>query len=154
MNSTATLRTPPLIEAPDMSLTVASALLEVVAARAESEGILLAAAVVDRGGNLVASMRMDNAQLGAISLAFDKAVTAASFGQPTRAWSASSAPGGSDWGLAHTLGGRAVVFPGGVPVFSQGDLVGALGVSGAASDMDEKCAIAAVRSTGLETGSA
>ena len=132
-----------------MSLAVANALLDRVAGQADTDGICLAAAVVDRGGNLVASMRMDNAQLGAMSLAFDKAVTAVSFGYPTRAWSASSAPGGSDWGLAHTLGGRAVGFPGGVPVFADGALVGGLGVSGAASDVDEKCALGAILSAGL-----
>lgn len=138
-----------LVVAPDMSLAVATSLLEGVTAHAGDEGIRLAAAVVDRGGNLVASVRMDNAQLGAMSLACDKAVTAVSFGHPTRAWSTSSAPGGSDWGLAHTLGGRAVVFPGGVPVFADGVLVGGLGVSGAASDVDEKCALDAVESAGL-----
>jgi uncharacterized protein GlcG (DUF336 family) len=138
-----------LVVAPDMSLVVASALLDGVTAHAGGEGIRVAAAVVDRGGNLVASVRMDNAQLGAMSLAFDKAVTAVSFGHPTRAWTTSSAPGGSDWGLAHTLGGRAIVFPGGVPVFADGVLVGGLGVSGAASDVDEKCALVAVQSAGL-----
>jgi len=134
-----------------MSLAVANSLLDRVAGQAGTDGICLAAAVVDRGGNLVASMRMDNAQLGAMSLAFDKAVTAVSFGYPTRAWSTSSAPGGSDWGLAHTLGGRAVVFPGGVPVFADGALVGGLGVSGAASDIDEKCALGAILSAGFTT---
>lgn len=140
-----------LVIAPDMSLAAATALLDGVTAHAGAEGIRLAAAVVDRGGNLVASVRMDNAQLGAMSLACDKAVTAVSFGHPTRAWSASSAPGGSDWGLAHTLGGRAVVFPGGIPVFADGVLVGGLGVSGAASDVDENCAMAAVQAVGLAT---
>ena len=140
--------TAPLVVAPDMSMAVATALLAGVAARADGEGVRLAAAVVDRGGNLVASVRMDGAQLGAMSLALDKAVTAVSFGHPTRAWATSSAPGGSDWGLAHTLGGRAVVFPGGVPVFADGSLVGGLGVSGAASDVDEQCALDAVQAVG------
>lgn len=152
MNSTSVPPAEALIVAPDMSLAVATSLLHGVVTHADSQGICLAAAVVDRGGNVVASLRMDNAQLGAMSLALDKAVTAVSFGHPTRAWSVSSAPGGSDWGLAHTLGGRAVVFPGGVPVFAGGALVGGLGVSGAASDVDEKCAIDAVVSTGLGAG--
>jgi glc operon protein GlcG len=154
MDRTVTAGSAPLVVAPDMSLAVAAALLDGVTEHADGEGIRLAAAVVDRGGNLVASLRMDNAQLGAMSLACDKAVTAVSFGHPTRAWADSSAPGGSDWGLAHTLGGRAVVFPGGVPVFADGVLVGALGVSGAASDVDEKCALGAVQSAGLTASSA
>jgi uncharacterized protein GlcG (DUF336 family) len=143
---------PALAHAPDMSLAVAEKLLAEVKTEAVARGVRLAAVVVDRGGNPVASMRMDRAQLGAASLASDKAVTAASFGHPTRAWLASSAPGGSDWGLAHTLGGRAIVFPGGVPVYVGDELVGGLGVSGAAADVDEACAEAAVRSRGLTPG--
>jgi glc operon protein GlcG len=140
-----------LVQAPDMSLAVAEALLQVVKQEAGARDVRLAAAVVDRGGNLVASIRMDLAQLGACSLALDKAVTAVSFGHPTRAWATTSAPGGSDWGLAHTLQGRAIVFPGGVPVFAGSELVGALGVSGAASDVDEGCAEGAVDALGLRT---
>jgi uncharacterized protein GlcG (DUF336 family) len=135
---------PDLVVAADMSLSVAQALLDEVQSQATARGVRLAAAVVDRGGNTVACMRMDGAQLGAGSLALDKAVTAVSFGHPTRAWLSSSAPGGSDWGLAHTLGGRAIVFPGGLPVFAAGGLVGGVGVSGTASDVDEACAEAAV----------
>jgi len=96
-------------------------------------------------------VRMDGAQLGALPLAVDKAFTAVSFGHPTRAWAESSAPGGSDWGLGTSLGGRAVVFPGGVPLFADGELVGGLGVSGAASTVDEACAEAAARACGVLT---
>lgn len=138
-----------LVGGADMSLDVARALLAGVAEQARGRAVTLAAVVVDRGGNLVAAQRMDHAQLGAASLAHDKAVTAVSFGHPTSAWTTSSAPGGSDWGLAHTLGGRAIVFPGGVPVYADGDLVGALGVSGAASEIDAACAEAAVLALGL-----
>lgn len=139
-----------LVAAPDMSLQVADGLLAGVKREADARGVLLAAAVVDRGGNTVASMRMDHAQLGAASLALDKAITAVSFGYPTAAWRDSSAPGGSDWGLAHTLGGRAIVFPGGTPVFASAQIVGALGVSGAASEVDEACAQNAVGAVGLD----
>ena len=140
-----------LVVAADMSLGAAEALLEGVKRESQARGARLAAVVVDRGGNLVASMRMDRAQLGAASIAMDKAVTAASFGHPTRAWAASSAPGGSDWGLAGTLGGRAIVFPGGVPIFADGQLIGALGVSGAASEVDDACAEGAAAALGLGT---
>jgi glc operon protein GlcG len=141
----AAARDVPLMAVSDMSLEVAERLIARVQTEALARDVRLAAAVVDRGGNLVASARMDHAQLGAGSLALDKAVTAVSFGFPTSAWTASSAPGGSDWGLAHTLAGRAIVFPGGVPVFFGEDLVGAVGVSGAASEVDEACAVIAVQ---------
>lgn len=140
-----------LVRTRDMSLAAARALLASVEKESRLRGVALAATVVDRGGNPVASMRMDGAQLGALSLATDKAITAASFGHPSGAWASSSVPGESDWGLAGTLGGRAIVFPGGVPVFADQDLVGALGVSGAAADVDEQCAETAVAANGLRS---
>jgi uncharacterized protein GlcG (DUF336 family) len=140
-----------LVHRLDMSCALGKQLLDAVQVAAAERGVALAAAVVDSGGNLVAAIRMDGAQLGALSLGTDKAFTAVSFGHPTSAWAASSAPGGSDWGLGTTLGNRAIVFPGGVPLYSDGQLVGALGVSGAASTTDEKCAEQAAQACGLRT---
>lgn len=140
-----------LINSSDMSHELAQGLVSAVQAAAADHGVRLAAAVVDRGGNVVAAARMDGAQLGALSLGVDKAFTAVSFGHPTSMWASSSAPGGSDWGLGTTLGGRAIVFPGGVPLYSDGQLVGGLGVSGAASTTDESCAETAATSCRLET---
>ncbi len=140
-----------LVNAPDMSLELAERLLAEVKNSAGRMGLRVAAVVVDRGGNPVAAVRMDGAQLGAISLATDKAFTAVSFGHPTAKWSTSSSPGGGDWGLAGTLGGRAIVFPGGLPVYSDGSLIGGLGVSGAASEDDESCGRDALAATGMKS---
>lgn len=137
----------------DVSSALALELVAAVHRECERRGIQLAAAVVDRGGNLVAAARMDDCQLGALGLAVDKAFTAVSFGAPTSAWVERSAPGGSDWGLGQTLGGRAIVFPGGVPLFVGGQLIGGVGVSGAASAIDEECALAAIAACGLDVGS-
>ena len=136
---------------PDMSLAIAESLLDELKTAAATLGIALAGVVVDRAGHPVASCRMDGAQLGASSIASDKAYTAAAFGQPTAAWTNSSGPSGADWGMAGALGGRCIVFPGGVPVYSEHFLLGALGVSGAASAVDESCAEKAVYATGLST---
>lgn len=134
---------------PDMSLALAEALLDGVKKEATAAGYALSAVVVDRAGNPVASCRMDGAQLGAASIASDKAYTAVAFGQPTAAWAQSSAPAGSDWGMAGALGGRCIVFPGGLPVFAGQQLIGAVGVSGAASSVDHVCAENAIASNGL-----
>lgn len=140
-----------LVTAPDMSLELAEMLLAAVKHSARRTGLRLAAAVVDRGGNPVAAIRMDGAQLGAVSLATDKAFTAVSFGHPTAKWASSSSPGGSDWGLSSALAGRAVVFPGGLPVYTGGSLIGGLGVSGAASEVDEGCGAEALAATGTSS---
>ncbi len=139
-----------LLTVRDVSTAVALELITRVHQESADRGLCLAAAVVDRGGNLVAAARMDGAQLGSLGLATDKAFTAVSFGHPTSAWASSSGPGGSDWGLAGSLGGRAIVFPGGIPLYDSGELVGGLGVSGAASVVDAECATAAAGSVGLQ----
>ncbi len=134
----------------EVGLDLALALLAGVREEAESRGVAMGAAVVDLGGQVVAALRMDGAQLPALNLAIDKAYTAVSFGHPTEFWAASTRPDGSDWGLASTLGGRIVVFAGGLPIRADGALAGGLGVSGAASEVDRACAEAGLRAAGLE----
>ncbi len=136
-----------------MNLELAEQILSGLKSEAAAVGERLAVVVVDRGGNPVAALRMDGAQLGAHSLASDKAYTAVAFGLPTGAWAQTSIPGAGDWGLSSTLGGRAVVFPGGVPVYLEGELIGGVGVSGAKSVVDEACAEKAVVGAGLSTAS-
>lgn len=124
-------------------------LLAEVRAEAARQGILVAAAVADRGGNAVASARMDGAALGAMALAVDKAYTAVLWEVPTGDFMSSTQPGGADWGFNTTTGGRVVVYAGGLPIFEGGDLLGALGVSGGTGEQDEACARAALAATGL-----
>ncbi len=133
----------------DMSTGLARELIDAGYEAAVSRGVSLAFVVVDRSGTVVASLRSDGAQLGALSLAEDKAFTAASFASPTARWTNSSQPGGADWGLTGSLRGRASIIPGGVPVVIDNQLIGAIGVSGAASSIDHDCAMAAIESVGL-----
>lgn len=134
----------------EVGLDLAQAVLAGVREEAERRGVAMGAAVVDLGGRLVAALRMDGAQLPALDLAIDKAYTAVSFGFPTEFWATSTRPEGSDWGLSTTLGGRIVVFAGGLPIRAGGALAGGLGVSGAASAVDRACAEAGLRGAGLE----
>jgi uncharacterized protein GlcG (DUF336 family) len=134
----------------DATLDLAQELLAGVRAEAERRGVAMGAAVVDAGGNLVAALRMDGAQLVALPLAIDKAWTAVALDAPTETWAASTAPGGSDWGMATALGGRLVVFAGGLPVRLDGRAVGGIGVSGAAAAVDRACAAAGLTAAGLE----
>jgi uncharacterized protein GlcG (DUF336 family) len=134
----------------EVALDAALAVLAGVREEAARRGVALGAAVVDLGGRAVAAQRMDGAQLVAVDLAADKALTAVAFDHPTEAWAASTAPGGSDWGLSTALGGRLVVFAGGLPLRHGGAMVGAVGVSGAAADVDRACAAAGVLAGGFE----
>jgi uncharacterized protein GlcG (DUF336 family) len=124
-------------------------LLDEVRAEAARQGLLVAAAVADRGGNAVASARMDGAPLGAMTLAVDKAYTAVLWEVPTGEFMSSTQPGGADWGFNTTTGGRVVVYAGGLPIVAGGELLGGLGVSGGTGEQDEACARAALAATGL-----
>ena len=136
----------------EVSLDQALQLLEVVRTAASGQGLAVAAAVADRGGNAVASARMDGAALGAMTLAVDKAYTAVLWQVPTGEFMASTQPGGADWGFNTTTGGRVVVYAGGLPLFEDGMLIGGLGVSGGTGEQDEQCAQAAIDAAGLTTG--
>ena len=133
-----------------LGLALAERLLDGAAAEARGRSVAMGLAVVDAAGLLVAARRMDGAQFVAVDLAIGKAYTSAAFGAPTERWAETSAPGGSDWGLSTALGGRLVVFAGGLPIHVDGELAGGIGVSGAAALVDRACAAAGLSSAGLE----
>jgi uncharacterized protein GlcG (DUF336 family) len=139
-----------LVERRHPSLAQALALLERVRGEAEKQSLALAACVVDGGGNEIASQRMDGAALGALALATGKAYTAALWGVRTGEFSASTQPGGADWGF-NTTDPRIVVYAGGVPLYAGGELVGALGASGGTAEEDEACVLAAAAAAGFRT---
>jgi uncharacterized protein GlcG (DUF336 family) len=134
----------------EIGLDLALSLLAAVRAAAVEAGIAVAGVVADRAGNVVASVRMEGAALGAMTLALDKAYTAALWQTPTGEFMATTQPGGDDWAFNTTTGGRMVVYAGGLPAFVDGGLVGALGVSGGTAEQDERCARAALDAAGLD----
>lgn len=113
-------------------------------------GVAINVAVVDAGGNLLAFRRDDGAFLPSGRIARDKAWTAAGFGAPTGALYDALAPEPAV--LAGITGQPGVAaFPGGLPLRDQGDIVGAIGVSGASAQQDEACARAGAQAIGLTT---
>ena len=139
-----------LIEGRDIGIELALPLVQAAHAAARDMSLGMCAVVVDRGGNVVASGRMDDAPIGALSIATDKAYTSAMWKCRTGELGEATLPGGGDWGFPLTMGGRLIVFAGGVPIRRDGELIGALGVSGALSEEDEACALAALAALGLE----
>lgn len=87
-------------------------------------------AVVDASGLLVAQVRMDGALPGSVSIALDKAWTAAVFRVPTADLARACQPGGLYYGLQGTNGGRVVILPGGLPIIRDGVAIGGIGASG------------------------
>jgi uncharacterized protein GlcG (DUF336 family) len=122
------------------------ALRVIASARREAErlGVGMSIAVVDDGGNLKAFGRMDNAELAGVELAKDKAYTSVANSAATHELAEQAAPGGPLFGLHALVGGRYVIFGGGIPLRRGGRIVGAIGVSGGAVEQDVACASAGV----------
>ena len=123
--------------------------IEAAAKKAAELGLRMCIAVTDEAGDLKAFRRMDGAPKLSTEIAPNKAYTAASFGMPTHAW--------FDFikndppllhGITHTP--RLVVFGGGFPIHLEGEIVGAIGLSGGHYTQDMECARAALAAIGAE----
>jgi len=132
------------------SLTLADAKLMVAAgeAKANSLGIAYNIAVVDAGGNLIAFVRQDEALIGSIDLAINKAVTARFFDKTTAQLWEMAQPGKPLYGIQHSNSEKVVIFGGGIPVVVDDRIVGAVGTSAGTVEQDiavAEAAIAALR---------
>lgn len=132
----------------DITREDAMAMIEAAVAKAEAQGDRMNIAVVDVGANLKAFVRMDGAWLGSIDIAQMKARTARYFDMPTGDIGGLSQPGGSLYNIEHSNGGL-ITFPGGVPLTNaDGDVIGAIGVSGSTVENDNACATAGAEALG------
>ena len=108
--------------------------------KAEELGQPMNIAVADGGGNIVAHVRMDNAWIGSIDISMKKAYTSRAFDITTKDLAAESASGGQFFGIHASNGGKIMIFAGGVPLKRDGQVVGAVGVSGGSGDQDHSVA--------------
>ncbi len=111
--------------------------------KSEELGVAMNIAVVDAGGNLKAFARMDGAWLGSIDIAQRKARTARFFNMESGALGEISQPGGPLFNIEVSNGGL-ITFPGGIPLVLDGQIVGAVGVSGSTVQDDLEVARAGV----------
>ena len=100
---------------------------------AREKGYRVVTAIVDASGELLQLMRPDTAQVASARVAIDKARTAAIFVRPSRELE-DQVSGGRLGALA--LHGAAAL-TGGLPLEVDGEVVGAIGVSGETPDEDE-----------------
>ncbi|HEY3812218.1 MAG TPA: heme-binding protein [Caulobacteraceae bacterium] len=126
-----------------VSLERAKRLVAAAEAEARKHDFLMAFAIVEPSGALVAFERMDGVQYGSLEVAQAKARSAALFRRPSKAFSESVAKGAV--GVLSLPG--AVAVEGGVPIIVDGKIVGAIGVSGGSSEQDGAVAMAALAAT-------
>ena len=128
-------------EVPALTYDGARMAAEAVGAAAAQRGVAPVVSAVDAGGELVFLVRPDAAQVASVQVTTDKARTAAIYRRPSKDFE-DQASGGRPSAL-HLA--RAVPLQGGMPIEYAGEVIGAVGVSGARSaDEDQELAIIGV----------
>ncbi len=123
-----------------LTLEQAQAAVNAALGRSQELGTKMNIAIVDAGANLTAFAREDGAWLGSIDIAVKKAKTARFFDMPTGEIGKLSQPGGSLYNIEHSNTGL-ITFPGGIPLKNaEGEVVGAIGVSGSTVEDDHTVA--------------
>ncbi|WP_447788945.1 MULTISPECIES: GlcG/HbpS family heme-binding protein [Pseudomonas] len=111
----------------------------------------LTVAVLDAGGHLITLQREDGASLLRPQIAIGKAWGAIALGKGSRLLAQDAQQRPAFFAALNSLGqGSVVPVPGGVLIRDQdGTVLGAVGISGDLSDVDEQCAISAIEMQGL-----
>lgn len=126
----------------DITLEQALSVVSAARAKAEKQGTLMDIAVVDAGANLKAFVRMDGAFLGSIDISIKKAKTARYFNMPTGKLGELAQPGKPLYNIEFSNGGL-ITFPGGLPLKDKnGNIIGAVGVSGSSVEDDHEVGLA------------
>src|SRR6267154_621084 len=123
-----------------IDLKTARQIIAAAEAKAHELGQPMNIAVVDSGGNLVSHVRMDGAWIGSIDISINKAFTARAFDISTAQLSENSQPGQQFYGIQNSNHGRIMIFAGGVPLRSNGVVIGAIGGSGGSGNQDQAVA--------------
>lgn len=131
------------IDLPSLGWRAARRAVTAAIEKAESLGIRVDAALVDRSGNTLAFLHMPGAFLHSADLAVDKAYTAAGFGFPTAQWMQVFGDA-EHLKIGLSARPRLVVLGGGLPIHDGDACIGGIGVSGGSEAQDEACAQAAL----------
>lgn len=92
-------------------------------------GIPMCVAITDESGNLIEFSRMDGGKVSSISIAIDKAFTAAAAKNATSFYNEMCRPGSPTFGIHTSNQGRFSIIGGGLPVKSGSAVVGGIGAS-------------------------
>lgn len=135
-----------------LTLDAASGIVDVALSTAASRNAKpLCVVVLDAGAHLLALKRQETASLFRPQIAIAKATGALGMGLGSRALAGRAAQSPAFFtALASVAEGQIVPVPGGVLIRDQaGRVLGAVGISGDTSDMDEECAVAGIEAAGL-----
>lgn len=121
-----------LLDKKALSLEAARKISAAAEAEAAKNKWTVVIAIVDEGGHLISLSRIDGTQTGSVDVAIKKARTAAGFKRASKVFEDAIAGGrNAILGLDNALG-----LEGGLPLIYNGQIIGAIGVSGVTSQQD------------------
>lgn len=123
-----------------LSLDDARRMAAAAETHARQNGTSVVVTILDAGGHVILTERMEGAQLASLALAQRKAISAIYYKRPSRAFEQALA-GGRTAVLALP---DAMPAGGGIPLMQDGVVYGAIGVSGGNNDQDQAAAEAGV----------
>ncbi len=131
-------------------ITLDDALPVLAAARAKADeiGVKQTLCIVDESGQVIALHRIPGARLTGVDISIAKAFTAAGHERATHLFNEEpngpALPGNEAFGISHMLPGKFAIFVGGFPLIYEGQIVGAIGVSGGNGEQDKAVGAAAI----------
>ena len=131
---------------PAITLDAARKVMAAAEAEAARNQWPMVIAIVDSTGHLVMLHRMDQAQYGSSKIAPLKAETALDFRRSTKVFEDAIAAGGQ--GVRTVTMPNVLALEGGLPILRNGEVIGAIGVSGMRSDQDAQVARAGIAALG------
>lgn len=127
-----------------LSIEDAARLTEGARNKANEIGVPMCISIVDESGNPISFERMDGGKVTSITIAQDKAYTAAAARKATHEYNAVNVPGNLAFGIHTEVGGRVSSVGGGLPVLIDGEVVGGIGLSSGTPQQDMECAQAGI----------
>ena len=121
-----------------LSLAAARTIAEAALAACTSQGFRTSVVVVDRSGNLLVVLRHELAHPATLEMARSKAYTAVVFRGSTAEFQAATANDPARLPQRDVPG--ILALGGGVPLYSGGEIIGAVASSGSSQTNDDECA--------------
>jgi uncharacterized protein GlcG (DUF336 family) len=146
MSQTSPASALPLPYGAPISLAVAKTIMAAAEKEAAANQWPMAIAIVDSTAHLVLFQRADQTQLGSMEVSVGKAMTAVRFRRSTKVFEEAIAAGGA--GVRITTMPGVLALEGGVPIIVNGQVIGAIGVSGMLSTQDAQVAAAGLAAIG------
>ena len=136
----------------NLDLKIAEKIFQGAQAKSKELSANFCISIVDPRGDLIAFFREDNAPWRSIYISQGKAAASAAFMQPSGKL-AEGGPNPIHQGLMAMLGGRMIPGQGGLPVYDEGTIIGAVGVSGGTPQEDEIIASEGISFAGMSSSS-